>query len=301
MPSNLTDVDSFDTAIGPLGTDIRNAQSVRDCMQTVANRTRFLYNRTAIALADVTTLKAVSVSGIANLSIRTVSSQGDYVYDSARSDAESLPWVVAPNTGTGRWILANAAALLRSFAFRPDYWSHNTVASPASYFFAAGTTDLTIFDGHEYATPANYVPVALHAVKFSEVYTASSTGYVYAQTLGPEHLPQGRTLSTIALWIDASGTSHASLPQNKPALTVVRTTRTGATYSKLQSGGTNGWSVDSSASVAAYETPHDLVFTANQNNVVDHSTYIYALGYIHEGGSSAKVNVKCGGILITCT
>lgn len=45
MPSNLTDVDAFTTVTGPDGGDIRNAASVRSALQTLANRTRYLFNR----------------------------------------------------------------------------------------------------------------------------------------------------------------------------------------------------------------------------------------------------------------
>jgi hypothetical protein len=54
MPTNIIDVDSFDTATTPIGSDVRNAASVTSAIQKLANRTRYLYNRILVVDADPT-------------------------------------------------------------------------------------------------------------------------------------------------------------------------------------------------------------------------------------------------------
>lgn len=101
MPTNLTDTSSFDTVTGPVGADIRNAAGVRAHLQTLANRTRFLADQTT-ALANVAALKAISSP--ANGLVRLVKSIGLYVFDTSSAVTESLPFVVQPTVGTGRWL-----------------------------------------------------------------------------------------------------------------------------------------------------------------------------------------------------
>lgn len=103
MPSNLTDVSSFDTVIGPQPTDVRNAAAVRTYLQTLANRTRFLIDRLT-ALADIAALKAIAAP--ADGLVRHVKAKGIYVFDVSSSAAEALPWIVQPNSGSGRWLHA---------------------------------------------------------------------------------------------------------------------------------------------------------------------------------------------------
>jgi hypothetical protein len=108
MPTNLTDASSFDVVIAPVGTDIRNAASVRNALQTVANRTKFLYDRHDV-LADIATLKAIASP--ADKLVRFVKGYGVYSFDTGSAAAESLPWVVQPTVGTGRWIHQSKLAI----------------------------------------------------------------------------------------------------------------------------------------------------------------------------------------------
>ena len=101
MPTNLTDTSSFDTATSPVGSDIRNAASVRASLQPLANRTRFLFDQTA-ALADIAALKAIASP--ADGLVRLVKSKGLYVFDLASVSAEALPFIVQPTVGSGCWV-----------------------------------------------------------------------------------------------------------------------------------------------------------------------------------------------------
>src|SRR5690348_3460661 len=60
MSENLTEVDSFDANVAvPIGSDPRNAASIRPAFQSLANRTRHLHN-------------LVEVSGVRDIPIRLV-------------------------------------------------------------------------------------------------------------------------------------------------------------------------------------------------------------------------------------
>lgn len=77
MPSSLTDSSTWGDVSGPLGGDIRNASGVRNLLQTIANRTRFLYDW-GIPLANLAALTALP-SPTEN-TIRTVKSFGRYQF-----------------------------------------------------------------------------------------------------------------------------------------------------------------------------------------------------------------------------
>lgn len=134
-------------------------------------------------------------------------------------------------------------------------------------------------------------------VQVQDVYTLSSASYISMINLGPEVLVDGSTLTELRLYTDPAG-SHTQLPEVMPALYVLRSTRT-RTISALRS--SSPWSVDSAANVAAYEAAHDLVYTPDQNNTIDHSTYVYTLLYQHEGGAHALVGGYIGSIRCTHT
>ena len=101
MPVTLSESSSFDPATAPSAGDIRNAASVQNALQAQTNRGRFVFDRSN-PLADIAALKAI-VSPADNL-VRLVERFGFYVFDSSSGLAESLPWVVQPTTGTGRWL-----------------------------------------------------------------------------------------------------------------------------------------------------------------------------------------------------
>lgn len=101
MPTTLTDSSSFDAMTAPIGTDIRNAASVRTCLQAAANRDRFVYDMVT-PLADIAALKAISAP--ADGTVRSVVGHGAYVFVSSYVGAETLPWAVAPDVGAGRWV-----------------------------------------------------------------------------------------------------------------------------------------------------------------------------------------------------
>jgi hypothetical protein len=128
MPSNLTDASSFDAVTGPLGSDVRNAAAVRAALQPLANRTRYLFDRHT-PLADIAALQAITSP--ADGLVRLVKNYGVFVFDATSVLGESLPWVVAPNAGAGRWLheLYNIPRPREAFQSRP-FTASGTWVSP---------------------------------------------------------------------------------------------------------------------------------------------------------------------------
>lgn len=116
MPLNLTDVVQYDAAVTvPVDGDVRNAASVQTGLQNLANRTAFFNAQIGAAgggakkvrtVATTTALKALlgmadGEAAITNGGFPYASNL--WLYSLAGADAEFIPWIVAPNSGPGRW------------------------------------------------------------------------------------------------------------------------------------------------------------------------------------------------------
>ncbi len=157
------------------------------------------------------------------------------------------------------------------------------------------------FTGSPSAGSTKYTYTETRGMTFNEVWTSTTFAHAYSMPLTSAHLSNGRTLTTVKLRFGAAG-AHAGLPAQKPAIYVGRVDRT--SFSNAETAllsTTNGWSIDTSADVTAYQTAHDITFTANQNNVIDLSQYIYTLTFAYEGGSNGLVGGRTGGVEFTHT
>jgi hypothetical protein len=176
MPSNLTDTSSFDAVSGPVAVDIRNAASVRNALQTLANRTRYLYER-LLPLADIATLKAISSP--ADGLVRTVKSKGVYVFDSASVLGEAIPFVVAPNAGSGRWlhvlyaVQANASGLATL---------DGSTKVPLAQLYAGTASGLATLDGSSKVTASQLrgrlISATTHQIDTDLFTSSTSFGFV---------------------------------------------------------------------------------------------------------------------------
>jgi hypothetical protein len=111
MPLTLTDSSVFSPVAVPTGGEARTAASVQTPFQALANRTYYLQQLAEVlgvprlkAVADVPSLKALTLTGITDGDLRYVPSSGIYRYTAASAAAESLPFIASPNSGSGRWI-----------------------------------------------------------------------------------------------------------------------------------------------------------------------------------------------------
>ncbi len=275
MPQNLTDSDSFDTVTGPSATDIRNAASVRTHLQTLANRTRYLFSRLLPYVADFTALKAIDTTGLADGTVRLVKGQGMYTLDTASGAAEFLPFIVDPTTGPGRWISATAHLTSRVVRAWPGnrligWEADSSATSPDVSGSSLGSTVIG-----ETAAKRYY-----GGLKPSSV--SATNRHWYVVSLDP-YVLDGATLTSAVFTVAPA--NHASfVPANLPRVSIIR----------VQSGGTRaahllaaGSVVDPNGTLAPYNAEHSITFTPDQNNVIDKSQYGYLAFIGDEGGVNA--------------
>jgi hypothetical protein len=104
MPAPVNEASDFpDQVEMPIGPDLRDAFSIQRVAQWAANRTRWLYDRLGgRRLATAAALKART--GMAAGDVVRVDGLGSYVFDPQSTATDDGVRVLAPNTGSGRWI-----------------------------------------------------------------------------------------------------------------------------------------------------------------------------------------------------
>ena len=112
-------------------------------------------------------------------------------------------------------------------------------------------------------------------------------------------LHNGATLSTVTVYLSVAGPHAVSYPANPPSIVVVRYKMAGAvTSSPLSTSSSQGFTPWPPASGTAWDDGgaiQALVFTCNENNVVDTTQYTYVLVLSDENGlHSVTGNVYVG-------
>lgn len=219
--------------------------------------------------------------------------------DAAALDQPSID--LADRTAYMRTLLQ---PLVRVDRFRPTTWTAEpggTTTAVVDLTSAPNSYAAWLFTGSPSAGSTKYRIDETRGLKIPEVWTSTTKAHAYIMPLTSAHLSNGRTLSTVKLRLAAVG-SHIGLPTQMPALYVGRVDRTSVTNAETAlKSSANGWAVDASANVAAYETNHDITFTADQNNSIDLSQYIYTLTFAYEGGTNALADGVLGGVEFTHT
>lgn len=299
MPSNLTDVSSFDAVSAPVGADIRNAASVRSSLQTVANRTKYLVDRHD-ALADIAALKAVASP--ADGLVRFVKAKGVYRFDIGSAAAEDLPFVVQPTVGGGRWIheleqtrgVAGGLAklngsqhlIVQGVSGHPTYETPRSVTRFQPFIPFGGLHDgwLPALDE---ITPGVRGPGTVDDI----------------QLVILTEVHDGATLTNIeALFVVDGG--HAAVPAGLPYIEAFRMLINGGGAGSIAglniAGGAN---FPAPASVAAYEAAgvKSWSLAVDQNNVIDRSQYLYYLRIDDESGANALAGNMFLGFKLTFT
>jgi hypothetical protein len=261
------------------GVDQRNAASVNTPMQSLADGIAFLNPISAsylVPLADLTALAAIAAP--ADGTIRHVLGFGMFVFKTSATIGLSPFRVAATDATVGGWLSStnHQASLTKYLPL-----NGNVRLSQAIILASVGLSVLNDFTN----------PTASQAV-FSErgfyssiVYTAGAGSNAWAMPIDAG-LIDGATLATATLYFRPVG-GHAALPPVQPWLGIVAIDR--AAYNpmnlKLKSG-TTGFSQLAAANVAAYQVDQALVFTPNQNALIDLTQYAYMLVIGDEGGSA---------------
>lgn len=167
-----------------------------------------------------------------------------------------------------------------------------------------GTATPTLISGFNVRKPSGTAvafPVG-GGMQFQVVTTASAVAYGYWADIGL-WLPDGATISTVTMSLKGAA-GHGALPLLMPKFGVWRRNKdfsTGVTSGNifLYGGGAGtGLVTDASASTAAYQATHDVVFTPDQNAVVDKSAYSYHLTYWNEGHTNAQTGLSIYGFTV---
>lgn len=99
----------------------------------------------------------------------------------------------------------------------------------------------------------------------------------------------GATVARVTLDLIGNTGTHAGLPGMMPALGVARYDGAADTWQSLLAAGMKD---DTSGSVGAYETAHDIRLTPDQNATVNLTLYSYFAILCPEGGANAQDNLQ---------
>lgn len=237
------------------------------------------------SLADLTALAAIltPTDGL----VRHVLGQGVYVFKTSATTGLSPFWVAATDATPGGWVSSTAHQLTLTRVVNASHL-------PVPLVGAQGLANLTAA-----SQPANLWPPA-SSTTTSDVVSTSASGVSVGLQLGmavntaaalahpyrfaiDQYLVDGATLNSVTLKL----TGHGILPNSMPKIGITRVDVSGASTQLLSTG--NGVTPDTSATGAAYAAKHDIVFTPDQNNVVDKATYSYAFWCFDEAGANALV------------
>jgi hypothetical protein len=150
-------------------------------------------------------------------------------------------------------------------------------------FFESNALTISPFAG-VFTPAATHVQTTPSALQITAVSTAAAEAWAYSF---PLDLPHGAELIEIRAVFKGAG-GHGALPLSMPKFGVVRYGNLTLVPVSLLSG--SGLVTDSSASVAAYEAIHEIVYTPDQNTLIDRALYSYGLNFMGEGHTNAVAN-----------
>lgn len=243
-------------------------------IQAIADRTQYLSLQTS-SIPDLTTLKAINTTGMTNNTVRHVKAHGFYTYDSASAATENLPWVVAPTTGSGRWIsdTAHQTTLTRVVPCAAALRGMPTAANAPS-----------LTSSWRPLPQASSVVIAYAGslvMQVSSTHATNAWGLFFQMD---EYMIDGAVLSSVTLRYEPGnvGADPAVFPQ----MAVGRDSRGGSTGSidQMHSG---GFQIDSGGTYE-FGTVRNFVYTPNQANTIQLSTYSYFIVVYDEHGANAS-------------
>ena len=264
----------------PSDGDAFNVSSVNVAMQAIADRTQYLALR-VVPLASLAAL--ASILAPANGAGRHVVGQGLYTFQTSAT-AGLLPFRVAAADGTaGGWVVSSAyqTALTRFVTLNGNVRISASVGAIAPVLTVNALTNNMDF---AYPTVAQ-AGLSDRGFFTNIVYSAGAGSYAWSMPLD-QSLVDGSTLSSATLYFTPVG-GHVAVPTIQPWIGIIRNVRAGynPTSTKLKSGAT-GYTQLAAATVVAYQVDQALVFTPDQNNLIDLTTYSYLLVIGDEGAGN---------------
>lgn len=235
----------------------------------LADRTQWARAQ-VLPLATFAALRAIDVTQIVDGEVRIVRNKGVFYYDSVATGSEVLPNLVAPTVGPGFWRLCGrepgivCKAMVRPHAYNTqNVGSAPELVDPANRTWGNASAGVTFMaNGGMMFTSS---PSLASAQEPSVLMDLTSIFAPFG----------GLSLSQVALFLaggDGAAT-HAAIPLGRPKFAVVRSDLLGANVCLAST----GWAVDGSASVGNYNAKHTIVFTPDQNQIIDPTKYAYQL------------------------
>jgi hypothetical protein len=260
----------------PSDLDTRSAASVNVPMQAIADGVAYL----GTSLADLTALAAIAAP--TDGTVRSVLGFGRYVFKTSATTGLSPFRVAAGDATPGGWVsgTAHQTTLVRQVPL---------AVRVRGITQGSGTTP-----GPQAPTQAqqNFLPLAsadgllsFQAFLPVRTNTGATTNYGYFVEINDQMI-DGATLTSAALLFGGFG--HAGVPARQPAFGIVRglaTTQLGTAANLLSTGG--GLVTLAAATQPAYDAAQVLVFTPDQNNVIDKTQYHYGAVFFDEAGTNA--------------
>lgn len=273
----------------PSDGDNLDASSVNAAFEALADRTQFLVAEVDTRLDPIRTiglLKAIDTTDLPNDTVRHVRAQGLYTLDTSLSVAEDSPWILAPNTGPGRWVngVATEPTTDRYYGARDLVrWyvprRAKTTSPPASVLDAASVEMAS--DG---------------SVTFLTTDAGTTNQDAVVIDLTP-CLIHGAYLDHIDLQVAGAG-GHVGLPAKMPSFGIFRRSISGGPGALI----TGTWTDDPSASAAAYDASHTVTLTPDPLAtalIVDRTQYSYEIVAWNEGSTNALAGFLVGSLLIS--
>jgi len=132
------------------------------------------------------------------------------------------------------------------------------------------------------------------------VSTSGSAGYGYYVPLRQllNGAANGATLAGVALTL-LPNSSHTSLPSFMPRIGIFAVSSGLAPSTRLSLSSVSNFAIDSSATVGAYNAGHSIVYTCNQNNVLNTQLYQYFAIIIDEGDPTSFAFNYYQGLLLS--
>ncbi len=248
--------------------DTIEAADVGVPLEAVADGVEFLNQRTDV-LADLAALAAITTP--ADGLVRHVLGFGLYVFKTSATTGLSPFRVAAGDATAGGWKSSTAHETTRT-VYAPGRCINGITGA------AQAPTISSLFFNGPLAADGAYTAGSFSPSRAS---TDATNAWGFCLPID-EWLVEGATISSVTLrWTP----DFAGAPAVYPQFEVVRTARTGlgATTTSLRSG---GFVIDSGGTYDPTVT-RNVLYTADQNNVIDLATYNYAVVIFDEHGAGA--------------
>jgi hypothetical protein len=286
VPNTYTPTAVAQTTITePVDGENRNVASVTAMTRAIANGLAFVSAQTT-PLASLATLAAITTP--ANGLVRSVVGFGWYTFQTSATTGLSPFRVAAADATTGGWVAGAAHETARTARIYLGQVFPGVCTDGASTIAAQPPNFALDF------TPAPLANVRVRP--FGWMTRSIDTGANNWQFYVPlnAYLVDGATIASATLHFRPAN-SHAGLPTRQQSICLVRDTYTGSTGAslpnpaKLISTPASGHVALAAASTGALQADQSLVYTSDQNNVVDLSQFSYGAIIADEGGTNAIV------------